>query len=215
MTVPKEDWYKEELHEAMAREKESWDRYNVYEEVKEEEAQGHNILSSRWVVVIKELEGKEYYKARLVVRGCEEENREEIVAESPTVMRDTLNIIKTVVGIRNFELFSIDIKNAFLQGSELERKVFMKPPQEYFVPGILWQLKKSVYGMIEAARKWWDKISLKLKEINCVQSKLDPCLFLVSDKSNKLSGIIVIFVDDLKPGCPGGLGRDPITEIGS
>ena len=52
--------------------------------------------------------------------------------------------------------------------------------------------------MIEAARKWWDKISRKLTEINCIQSKLDPCLFLVTDKSKKLSGIIVIFVDDLK-----------------
>ena len=78
----------------------------------------------------------------------------------------------------------------------------MKPPKEYAVPGMLWKLKKSVYGMIEAARKWWDRISTRLTEIKCKQSQLDPCLFLVTDKTGKLAGLIVIFVDDLKlAGC--------------
>ena len=99
--------------------KESWDRYEVYEEVREEEAQGYQILSSRWVIIIKEVQNKESYKARLVARGC----KEEIVAESPTVMRDTLNITKTIVGIKNFEIYSIDIKKAFLKDDKLERTV--------------------------------------------------------------------------------------------
>ena len=214
VSVPREEWDREEVVEAMEREKESWDRYEVYEEVREEEAQGHQILSSRWVIVIKEVQNKEFYKARLVARGCEEENKDEIVAESPTVMRDTLNIIKTIVGIKNFEIYSIDIKNAFLQGDELERVVFMKPPPEYSVPGTLWRLRKSVYGMVEAARKWWDRISQRLTEINCVQSKLDPCLFIVTDKSGKLSGFIVIFVDDLKLAGSPTLCEMMIRDIG-
>lgn len=129
-------------------------------------------------------------------------------------MRDTLNIIKTIVGIKNFEIYSIDIKNAFLQGDELERVVFMKPPPEYSVPGTLWRLRKSVYGMVEAARKWWDRISQRLTEINCVQSKLDPCLFIVNDKSGKLSGFIVIFVDDLKLAGSPTLCEMMIRDIG-
>ena len=52
--------------------------------------------------------------------------------------------------------------------------------------------------MVEAARKWWDKISARLTEIKCTQSQLDPCLFLVTDKTGNLAGLIVIFVDDLK-----------------
>ena len=28
----------------------------------------------------------------------------------------------------------------------------MKPPKEFAVPGMLWKLKKSFYGMAEAAR---------------------------------------------------------------
>ena len=67
-------------------------------------------------------------------------------------MRDTLNVIKTVVGIKNFELYSIFINKAFLQGDSLERNVFMKPSKEFAVPGMLWKLKKSFYGMAEAAR---------------------------------------------------------------
>ena len=129
-------------------------------------------------------------------------------------MRDTLNIIKTIVGIKNYEIYSLDIKNAFLQGDKSERDVFMKPPPEYSVPGTLWRLRKSVYGMVEAARKWWDRISQRLTEIKCTQSKLDPCLFIISDKSGKLTGLIVIFVDDLKIAGSRELCEMMIRDIG-
>ena len=106
--------------------------------------------------------------------------------------------MQAVIGIKDFEIYSIDIKNAYLQGTELDRKVFMRPPRDLAVPGVLWRLKKSVYGMVEAARKWWDQISRRLTEIQCQQSKYDPCLFQVSDKKTGLSGLTVVFVDDLK-----------------
>ena len=108
-----------------------------------------------------------------MVRSCEEENGDEIVAESPTVLRDMLNIIKNIIGIKNFELHSLAIKNAFLQ-EEIKCEVFIKQPEQYAIPGTLWRLKKSVYGMVEAAQKWWDKISGKLTEKNCQLSRLDP-----------------------------------------
>ena len=97
----------------MDKEIESWDRYKVYEEVKEEEAQGYQVLSSRWVVVVKEVQGKEFCKARLVVRGCEDDYKDQVVSEPPTVMRDTINLMQAVIGIKDFEIYSIDIKNAY------------------------------------------------------------------------------------------------------
>ena len=101
------------------------------------------------------------------------------------IQSSTLQIwAKNIIGIKNFELYSLAIKNAFLQ-EEIKCEVFIKQPEQYAIPGTLWRLKKSVYGMVEAVRKWWDKISGKLTEKNCQLSRLDPWL-------------IVILVDDLK-----------------
>ena len=45
---------------------------------------------------------------------------------------------------------SIDIKSAYLQGNTIQRKIFLKPPKEYD-EGKLWRLKKTVYGLCDAA----------------------------------------------------------------
>ena len=46
---------------------------------------------------------------------------------------------------------SIDIKTAFLQGEELTCEVYIIPPKELRRPGIVWRLKKFVYGLIDAS----------------------------------------------------------------
>ena len=45
----------------------------------------------------------------------------------------------------DFELRKIDIRAAFLQAKQLDREVFLKPPQDIKREGIIWKLKKPLY----------------------------------------------------------------------
>ena len=72
----------------------------------------------------------------------------------------------------------------------------MEPPQEAKKDRIIWKLRKSVYGMNDAGRKWFLKVEETLERLSCLQSKLDHCLFHFKSL-NKLDKILVIWVDDL------------------
>ena len=65
---------------------------------------------------------------------------------------------------------SIDVKQAFLQGRNLERNVLLRPPPEACT-NKLWQLRKCIYGLADAPREFY----LRLRE-ELVQLGLTPCL---------------------------------------
>jgi hypothetical protein len=60
-----------------------------------------------------------------------------------------------------FELESVDIRDAFLQSKDINRDVFVEPPKDLKKEGKLWKLKKSLYGLDDASLKFW----LRVKEI--------------------------------------------------
>ena len=69
-------------------------------------------------------------KSRLVARGFEEDNQDEIIKESPTCSKDSLRIISAITTQKGWDLRSIDIKTDFLQGETLQRNVYLRPPKE-------------------------------------------------------------------------------------
>ena len=60
------------------------------------------------------------------------------------------------VGVNeNFKLASVDIRAAFLQSRTLDRDVFILPPLDIQKPGVIWRLKKPLYGLDDISRKFW------------------------------------------------------------
>ena len=101
--------------------------FDTFEEVDDN---GQFVIKTRWVFTEND-ESKGYkLKARLCMRGDKEENVANIRADSPTAHKDTLNLALSIAANKNFEIFSGDIKSAFLQGKSLDRKVFVLPPPE-------------------------------------------------------------------------------------
>ena len=90
------------------------------------------VISSCWALTEK-TEGT--FKARLVVRGFEEEVYPQ--SDSPTANRDSFKIFLALAANEDLEIKSMDVKSAFLQGTPLKRKVYMEPPVEYKKPGIV------------------------------------------------------------------------------
>ena len=148
------------------------------------------VLSSCWVVTEK-TEGK--FKARLVVRGFEEEVYPQ--SDSPTANRDSFKIYLALAANEELEIKNMDVKSAFLQGTPLKRNVYMEPPVECKKPGIVWKLKKTVYGLYDASRSWYFAVKEQLKRFGMKSVSGDDAFFTMT-KGGELYGMTVLHVDD-------------------
>ena len=76
----------------------------------------------------KELNFNKVIKARLVVRGFEEEG--DMQRDSPTTAKDTLRVFFALSASKKWECTAIDVKANFLQGHDIERNEYVLPPKE-------------------------------------------------------------------------------------
>ena len=182
--------------EAKERELQSWRENNVYKEV---EDIGQKAISTRWIVTEKIKEGKKICKARLVARGFEEEMAE-WEKDAPTCNAETLKFCLTVMKLKKWTCYSLDVKTAYLQGDQIQREVYLKPPREGEWNG-LWKLNKTVYGLKDAAKAWYCKVVKVVEELGGVRSRLESNIFFWKEE-DRLKGILCTHVDDF---CYGGL----------
>ena len=163
-----------------------WKKFNVYDEVLDE---NQKTLSTRWVIT-----NKDKLKARLVVRGFEEEM--DNPSDSPTTSKDTVRVFFALCSSFSWNVESIDIKSAFLQGDDIDRDIFVKPPPEALVDSTkVWKLNKVVYGLNDASRTWFFSVKNELLSLNCTQSSIDKALFRFYN-GNILAGLFILHVDD-------------------
>ena len=184
------------IKSAMEKEYQKFIDYDVFEEVKD----SHNIykIPSQWVITSKDekKEGEGSYKARLVCLGNLDKKFNLRATDSPTISRESLRMILSTIANLSWRLRSCDVSSAFLQGCELERTVYMSPPKEFKKEGVIWRLKKPVYGLADSGRLWYQKIRKKLLELGCKILTGDEACFLYT-KKGKLQGLLGIHVDDI------------------
>ena len=95
-----------------------------------------------------------------------------------------------------FKLASVNIRAAFLQSKVLNRDVFVEPPSDVKKQGWIWRLKKPLYGLDDASRKFW----LCVKEVFLCELGLCTIhgdeAFYFSNVDGVLHGAILTHVDD-------------------
>ena len=150
--VHPKDFGHHEVAAAMKDELDKWQKFEAYEVV---EDIGQIKIDSRWVVNKKDgYDGlKVETKVRLCLRGFKEENKPR--SDSPTVDRASTKLLYSIAANEGWEIESIDVTSAFLQGEKLDREIFVKPPKEADLNGYLWKMKKATYGLCDASRHWW------------------------------------------------------------
>ncbi|VDI35391.1 Hypothetical predicted protein [Mytilus galloprovincialis] len=191
VVVPQSRHNENQVKHAKQLEMDNWKSFKVYDEIP---YSGQKLMSTRWVITEKKMNGERKVKARLVVRGFEEEN--EVKSDSPTVHKESLRLFLAIASTSEFDIHSIDIKAAFLQGKEIDRIIFVKPPKELSSDKpVAWKLNKCVYGLIDASRNWFLSVKRELLQLECIQSKLDPAIFYWH-KNNNLEGLFLMHVDD-------------------
>ncbi|GJR90394.1 retrovirus-related pol polyprotein from transposon TNT 1-94 [Tanacetum coccineum] len=113
-----------------------------------------------------------------------------------------------VAVIRNWELHQMDVHNAVLHG-DLDEEVYMKPPLGFYGScGKVCRLKKSLYGLRQAPRDWFSKLTTALKTFRFTQSYANYSLF--SFKRNGIELHVLVYVDDL---IVAGNRSDAITKF--
>ena len=173
-----------------AKEKElaKWTEFNAAQGV--EYTGKEHVISSRWVITRKS-DGS--VKARLVVRGFEE--LEYPQSDSPTASNNLLKLFFALAANELMKIKSMDVTSAFLQGEPLKRKVYMEPPVERQQEGIIWKLNKSVYGLYDASRKWFQAVKPELLDLGMKTVSGDEAFFSMM-KDGKLVGLCILHVDD-------------------
>ena len=78
----------------------------------------------------------------------------------------------------HWKIESLDIASAFLQGNKITRDVFLRPPKGVCDPSEVWKLKPPLYGLNDAPRPWYEKITEELKKPEGQMSKFDCAMFM-------------------------------------
>ena len=192
--IPAERHLNPDVVESKIAELENWKKNEVVDVV---EDKGQRRISTRWVITEKEFpDGNIKPKSRLVIRGFEEKEKDDLQKDAPTAAKTSLRIAFGIAVDNDWDVVCIDIKAAFLQSRLIEREVFVVPPKEANVEdGKLWRLRKPAYGLVDAARSWYLSLKEELLSLGCKQSQLDKSVFrwIIT---GKLQGIFLLHVDD-------------------
>ena len=108
----------------------------------------------------------------------------------------TIRVVLTLTLSQGWELFQLDVNNAFLKGL-LEESVYINQPAGFEVGGksLVCKLNKALYGLKQAPRQWFGKIRSTLTQHWFVGSKFDPSLFIYTHQKHTI--YILVYVDDI------------------
>ncbi|TYK07784.1 Cysteine-rich RLK (receptor-like protein kinase) 8 [Cucumis melo var. makuwa] len=148
------------------------------------------------------------HKARLVAKGFTQTYDIDYSETFSSVAKlKTVRVLLSVAVNKDWPLYQLDVKNAFLNG-DLVEEVYMSPPlgfEAQFGQQVC-KLQKSLYGLKQSPRAWFDRFTTFVKSQGYSQGHSDHTLFTKVSKIGKIT-ILIVYVDDIV------LTRDDQTEI--
>jgi len=164
---------------------------------KKDVPKGRNILTAKWVFKKKLDSGNEIvrYKARWVARGFEQIQGQDFSETFASVVKGVTYRIGFALATQfGMHCHLMDVKTAFLNGV-LDEEVYLSPPEGFessFPPRAVLKLVKSLYGLKQSPRQWYQCLREFLISLGWKVSEYDQAVFFNN-------GIIIeVYVDDLK-----------------
>ncbi|GJY49492.1 retrovirus-related pol polyprotein from transposon TNT 1-94, partial [Tanacetum coccineum] len=141
--------------ESMQDELNQFKRLHVWEHV--ECPVGKNIIAVKWIWKNKtDAENTVIQnKSRLVAKGYRQEEGIDFEESfAPVARLEAVRIFMAYAAHKNFPIFQMDVKTAFLNGP-LKEEVFVRQPDGFVdqeFPNHIYRLKKALYGLKQATR---------------------------------------------------------------
>ncbi|TYK00141.1 gag-pol polyprotein [Cucumis melo var. makuwa] len=139
--------------------------------------EGVNVIGTKWI-----------FKNKIDEIGCVTKNKARLVAQGYTQVEGVdfdetfapvarLEVIRLLLGIsciQKFKLYQMDLKSVFLNGY-LNEEVYVAQPKGFVDsehPKHVYKLNKSLYGLKQALKAWYDRLTLEFEmsmvgELSC------------------------------------------------
>ena len=184
------------------------------------------VVPSRLVLTPKVDEsGQDIVKARWTARGDKDPDLFSLIREgktqAPTISSNGRFTVLQIIASNQFKMQLGDVTGAFLEADNMVRpegKLFMSMPTTYPLPGYekeqLFEVIRPIYGLNDSPQNWFNKYRQTVKEQGWIQSKLDPCVFMMWHEK-RLVGIMGVHVDDVVIGGRGQLFEQKLSQLRS
>jgi hypothetical protein len=137
-------------------------------------------------------------KVRLVAQGYSQvkglDFRETF---APVAHLETIRILLAFVASKGFELYQMDVKNAFLNGV-IQEKMYVKQPPDFKsskYPDRVYKFLKVLYRLKQASRACYVRLKTFLLEHGYVMGSVGKTIFTLNHDTDFL--LIQIYVDDI------------------
>ena len=157
------------------------------------------VIGAKWVFKVKrDAEGNvARFKARLVVRGFSQTPGLDYgETYAPVGSYTTARILLAITAARDLELWQMDVKNAFVHGY-VDRDIYMAQPEGFDDgSGRVCKLVKSLYGLKQSPRLWYEALDAVLLKEGYTKSEGDMALYM-RDGEDGARLWLLVYVDDL------------------
>ena len=162
---------------------------------------GKKIVGCKWVFTIKcKADGSiERHKARLVAKGFTQMHGLDYQETfAPVAKVNSIQILLSLAANLGWPLHQLDVKNVFLNGN-FDEEVFMEPPpgfEQTIGKGKVCRLIKSLYGLKQSPRAWFERFGEVVKNLGFKQSQGDHTLFVKHSNEGKRA-VLIVYNDDI------------------
>lgn len=142
------------LDQALEDELKGWDPHIRVEPLRSG-SESKLVIGSHVLYCVKTREsGKHYVKARLVIHGNEERDKERLRCDASSLHFTLVRVILSMAVCFGFDLGGVDVSKAYHQSGGPPRQIRIRPPPECMLYRMMWLLLSLPYGLVDAGRQW-------------------------------------------------------------
>ncbi|GJY13285.1 putative ribonuclease H-like domain-containing protein [Tanacetum coccineum] len=113
------------------------------------------------------------------------------------VIRNKTRLFLAYASYKDFMVYQMDVKSAFLYG-KIEEEVYVYQPlgfEDPDFPDKVYKIEKALYGLHQAPRAWYETLSTYLLDNGFQRGQIDKTLFIKRVKGDIL--LVQLYVDDI------------------
>ncbi|CAL8998022.1 unnamed protein product [Prunus brigantina] len=158
------------------------------------------VIGVKWVYKTKlNLDGSiQKNKARLMAKGYAQKPGIDFNETfAPVARLDTIRTLVALAAQKDWKLFQLDVKSAFLNGV-LNEEVYVDQPSGFVIKNRedkVYRLKKALYGLKQAPRAWYEEINSYFTKAGFQRSPSEATLYVKTAESGII--IVSLYVDDI------------------